>query len=183
MGLLEDAEHAERARRERNEQIRAEEDRARWEAKQPIVHPKLVELVALLKDRGVPKARWYEPKGERRDTGPRHSVQWFRRAGWGWIISGPDFGYLALDESGTPRGALQMRGSGWNSPDDHKNRGLPPWKGSWVVFGFLRLDTEQENDWAMRGATGVIGGRYRDGVILKSREQEEADERARTAGW
>ena len=163
---------AAQAERERLAAAAAEEKVAR-EARdrEHVRHPKLLELAVMCATERVASTGLYRQVGVEEKSGSGW-VERFRPAGRGWVIQGAWEATVAVDESGDAWAVQLVQREGWWEASRRRTVGLPSrprW--SWVIRAPRHLTSEEAEEWALRGATGVVGGRVQDGVIAKSPEE------------
>lgn len=171
MALFEDAQRAEEERVRALAAEEAETLAAARRIEQTPAHPKLVELAQLLKNRSVPTLQSWQAKGEPRHRGRRLAYR-YERSARGWAIEGAWGNGLFIDEEGHAwMTGSQYRHTAWDGYFGDLHLGLP--RSGWHTIKRSRriLNDEEAEDFAMRGATGAIAGRIRDGVILKTPEE------------
>lgn len=170
MGLRDDAERAER---QRVAGTAAREAAEKEERERPSdIHPKLLEFAKFCTDEQFKPITFYRLVHSTERVGKQSWKETYARETSGWVTNGAWNDQIAVDESGRTWDVKIVDQSGFWDASFRTTRGLPrrP-KWSWVIGQARHITAEQAQDWALRGASGVLGGRAKDGVVEKSPEE------------
>jgi len=180
MGLRDDAERAERERvattAAREAAANAERERASE------IHQKLLEFVELCADENVQPITLYRLVHSTKASGRLAWKDTYSPVAKGWVICGQWEDQLAVDERGRTWKVNGEQAVGYFDRSLRRTRGLPRRaRTCWVIGEARHLTAKEVKDWALRGATGVLGGRAKDGVISKTAEEMSAEYAVRVA--